>query len=68
MQSERENKKIVAHATALANKGLYAIRTLNKQPAVWKVAGTNENNGNMVQVSMQSSITNNEATSTYQIP
>ena len=65
VQSEQENKKIDAH-TVLANK-VYAIRTLKKEPAEWIVAGANENNGNMVQASLQSSITNNEATSTYQI-
>ena len=38
VQSERENKKIDAHS-ALANK-VYAIRTLNKQPAEWTVTQT----------------------------
>ena len=38
VQSEQENKKIDAHM-ALANK-VYAIRSLNKQPAEWTVAQT----------------------------
>ena len=36
VQSEQENNKIYAHM-ALANK-VYAIRSLNKQPAEWTVA------------------------------
>ena len=67
VQNERGNKKIGAH-TALAHK-IYAIRMLNKQPTKsWTEAQSNENNGNVVQSSRRSSITNNEATSTYQIP
>ena len=40
-----------------------ALRT-----ARWVDSSTNENNGNAVQASRQSSITNNETTTTYQIP
>ena len=62
VQSERENLKIDAHM-ALANKG-YAIRSLNKQSAVWTVAQTKT----MATRYRQSSITNNETTTSYQIP
>ena len=41
VQSEREKNKIDAHM-ALASK-VYAIRTLNKQPAEWTVAQTKTN-------------------------
>ena len=52
--------------TALANN-VYAIRTLNKEPAEWSVA--QKDNDNVAQASRWSSITNNETTSTtYQIP
>ena len=66
VQSEREYKKIDEH-TVLANK-VDAIRTLAKQTVDRVDSGANENNGNMLQASRQSSIPNNKATSTYQIP
>jgi hypothetical protein len=60
VQSEQENKKIDAHI-ALANK-VYVIRSRRVD------SGASENSGSMVQASRRSSITNNKATSTYQIP
>jgi hypothetical protein len=69
VQSERENKKIDAHSALACKQGL--CNQNSKQTACRDDSDTNENNGNVVlvvQASRRSSITNNEATSTYQIP
>ena len=65
VQSERDNKEINEH-TALANK--FLCDQDSKQTAFRVYSGAYKNNSNVVQASMRSSITNNEATSTYQIP